>query len=87
MSAADQLMAMIRKRAPVEDIRELCERTPRALEWIRASRYPLHFAIVLHHPEAVPLLVELGADIESRSEKGMTVLMRACTSWQKTLVP
>jgi hypothetical protein len=87
MSAVNQLMAMIRNRAPVEDIRELCTRTPRALVWIRTSRDPLHWALVFNHPEAVPLLVELGADIESRSETGMTVLMRACTSWQKHLVP
>ena len=86
MSAAEQLMAMIRLGAPVEEIREFCARTPRAREWIRTSRDPLHWAVVLH-PEAVPLLVELGADIESRSETGMTVLMRACTCRRKQLVP
>jgi hypothetical protein len=86
MSAADQLMAMIRLGAPVEKIGTFCARHSEALEWIRTSRDPLHWAVVLH-PEAVPFLIKLGADIESRSETGMTVLMRACTCRRKQLVP
>jgi ankyrin repeat protein len=75
-------MSMIRHRKPVEEIRAFVSRHPKALEWIRDSHEPLHWAIVLYS-EAVPLLIELGADIEAKSETGMTVLMRACAHWRK----
>jgi hypothetical protein len=37
MLAAEQLMAMIRHRTPVEEIRAFCARHPKAVEWIRDS--------------------------------------------------
>ncbi|KAJ6826398.1 putative E3 ubiquitin-protein ligase XBOS33 isoform X1 [Iris pallida] len=79
-SASGERLASAARDGDIEEARALLELNPRLATYstFAASNSPLHFASSKGHTEIVSLLLENGANANSRNFCGQTALMLAC---------